>query len=82
MSSGKVEPSRLHRPLYRFASLHILHGAKLAWLQEQLGHSDVRLTRTMYGRWFKQRDVAAADHQDARSRLVVTELVTKSDQVG
>jgi hypothetical protein len=25
------------------------YAAKLAWLQEQLGHSDVRLPRTTYG---------------------------------
>jgi hypothetical protein len=65
-----------------FASLHILNGAKLSWLQEQLGHSDVRLTRNTYGRWFKLRDLAAADHQDARSRLVVTEMVTEAENAG
>jgi integrase len=61
----------LHSLRHTFASLHILGGATLAWLQEQLGHSDVRLTRNTYGKWFKLRDLAAADHQDARSRLVV-----------
>jgi len=39
-----------HSFRHTFASLHILNGAKLVWLQEQLGHSDVRLTRTTYGR--------------------------------
>src|SRR5262249_42738678 len=34
----------LHSFRHTFASLHILNGATLPWLQEQLGHSDVRLT--------------------------------------
>jgi integrase len=67
----------LHSFRHTFASLHILDGATLAWLQEQLGHSDVRLTRSTYGKWFKLRDLAAADRQDARSRLMVTGVVTK-----
>jgi integrase len=69
----------LHSFRHTFASLHILNGASLTWLQEQLGHADVRLTRNTYGRWFKQRDLAAANHQDARSRLVVTGPVTEAD---
>jgi integrase len=64
---------------HTFASLHIVNGAPLAWLQEQLGHSDIRLTRTTYGSAFKLRDLAQADHQDARSALVVTEPVTTAD---
>jgi hypothetical protein len=71
----------LHSFRHTFASLHILNGAKLSWLQE-LGHSDVRLTRTTYGRWFKLRDLTAADHQDARSRLVVTKAVTEGTNAG
>jgi integrase len=69
----------LHSLRHTFASLHIVNGCKLSWLQEQLGHSDVRLTRTTYGRWFKLRDLAAADHQDRRSRLVVTNSVTEAE---
>jgi len=38
----------------------------------------VRLTRSTYGKWFKLRDLAAADHQDVRSRLVVTKVVTEA----
>src|SRR5262249_38888504 len=38
---------------HTFASLHILNGCTLAWLQEQMGHADIRLTRSTYGRWFK-----------------------------
>ena len=72
----------LHSLRHTFASLHILNGATLAWLQEQLGHSDVRLTRSTYGKWFKLRDLAAADHQDARSRLVVTKMVTEAGSAG
>jgi integrase len=68
----------LHSFRHTFASLHILDGATLSWLQEQLGHSDVRLTRSTYGKWFKLRDLAAADRQDARSRLVVTKMVTEA----
>jgi integrase len=65
---------------HTFASLHILNNknCSLSWLQEQLGHSDVRLTRSTYGKWFKLRDLAAADHQDTRSALVVTKLVTEA----
>jgi integrase len=63
---------------HTFASLHILNGCNVSWLQDQLGHSDVRLTKNTYGRWFKQRDTAAADRQDARSALVVTEMVTEA----
>jgi integrase len=74
----RPEGSPSHLP---FASLHIVNDPGcLAWLQEQLGHSDVRLTRTTYGRWFKRHDLAAA-HQDARSWLVVTKPVTKADHV-
>jgi integrase len=72
----------LHSLRHTFASLHIVNGCKLSWLQEQLGHSDVRLTRNTYGCWFKLRDLAAADHQDARSRLVVTKPVTEITQAG
>jgi integrase len=72
----------LHSFRHTFAALHIVNGAKLSWLQEQLGHSDIRLTRTTYGRWFKLRDLAAADHQDARSRLVVTQMVTHTTTAG
>jgi integrase len=69
---------------HTFASLHILNNknCSLSWLQEQLGHSDVRLTRSTYGKWFKLRDLAAADRQDTRSSLVVTEPVTKSENAG
>jgi len=67
----------LHSFRHTFASLHVLDGATLPWLQEQLGHSDVRLTRSTYGKWFKLRDLAAGDRQDARSRLMVTSVVTK-----
>ena len=63
----------LHSFRHTFASLQILDGATLPWLQEQLGHSDMRLTRSTYGKWFKLRDLAAADRQDARSRLVVVQ---------
>jgi integrase len=69
----------LHSLRHTFASLHILDGCSLAWLQEQLGHADVRLTRSTYGKWFKLRDLAAADRQDARSTLVVTSAVTKTE---
>jgi hypothetical protein len=31
---------------------------------------------------FKLRDLAAADHQDTRSALVVTEMVTKTENAG
>jgi integrase len=68
----------LHAFRHTFASLHILHGANLAWLQEQLGHIDIRLTRTIYGSAFKLRDLAAADRQDRRSGLVVTGVVTRT----
>ena len=50
----------------------------LSWLQEQLDHSDVRLTRSTYGKSFKLRDLAAADRQGTRSRLVVTKMVTEA----
>jgi len=72
----------LHALRHTFASLHILDGCTLAWLQEQLGHSDVRLTRSTYGKWFKLRDLAAADRQDTRSSLVVTSVVTKTENAG
>src|SRR5262245_47463580 len=72
----------LHSLRHTFAALHILNGCTLAWLQEQMGHADIRLTRSTYGRWFKQRDLAAADRQDARSRLVVTKVVTEAGNAG
>ena len=41
--------------------------------------TDIRLTRTLYGSALKIRDPGAADRQDARSRLVVTHVVTGTD---
>jgi integrase len=70
----------LHAFRHTFASLCLLHDPeKLLYIQEQLGHLDVRLTRTIYGSAFKRHDPAAADQQDARSTPVVTTPVTEAD---
>jgi integrase len=69
----------LHSFRHSFASLHIVDGTSVPYLQEQMGHTDIRLTRTLYGSAFKIRDPGAADRQDARSRLVVTHVVTGTD---
>ena len=46
-------------------------------LARKLGREVARASRAG-GRGFKLRDLAAADHQDARSRLVVTQVVTQA----
>jgi integrase len=59
-----------------------LNGAKPAWLQQQLGHSSLKLTLDAYAKWLRERDLAAADRQDARSNLVVTNAVTTAGSEG
>ena len=66
---------------HTFAVLHIERGDRQrgrAWLQEQMGHSSITLTRDLYGRWWKQRDREAADGHSE----VVTKLVTKPLALG
>jgi integrase len=53
-----------HSLRHTFASLHLLNGASIYYVQQQLGHSSIKLTVDTYGRWLKMRDTAAADRLD------------------
>jgi integrase len=54
-----------HSLRHTFASLHLLNGASVYYVQQQLGHSSIKLTVDTYGRWLKMRDTAAADRLDS-----------------
>jgi integrase len=46
---------------HSFATLHLLGGQKPQWVQQQLGHSSIKLTVDTYGSWIRERNPAAAD---------------------
>jgi integrase len=62
-----------HSLRHTFASLHLLNGASIYYVQQQLGHSSIKLTVDTYGSWLKKRDTAAADRLDT---LPVSEPVS------
>ncbi len=53
-----------HSLRHTFASLHLLNGASVYYVSQQLGHASIKLTVDTYGRWLKMRDTAAADRLD------------------
>lgn len=52
-----------HSLRHTFACHHLQNGAKIAWVQQQLGHTSISMTVDRYGSWFPISD------QDAASRL-------------
>jgi integrase len=54
-----------HSLRHTFASLHLLNGASVYYVQQQLGHASIKLTCDTYGKWLKMRDTAAADRLDS-----------------
>ncbi len=61
MATGEPAPFSPHALRHSFATLHLLAGAKPQWVQQQLGHSSIRVTIDVYGSWIRDRDPAAAD---------------------
>jgi len=53
-----------HSLRYTSASLHLLDGASVYYVQQQLRHTSIRLIVDTYGSWLKKRDAAAADRLD------------------
>jgi integrase len=76
MASGDPAPFSPHALRHTFATLHLLHATDrnvIQYVQQQLGHSSIKMTVDTYGSWIRLRDPAAADRLDA---LVVTRRVT------
>jgi integrase len=65
---GAPAPFSPHSLRHTFATLHLLHGTDrnaMQYVQQQLGHSSVRVTVDVYGSWVRMRDPAAADRLQA-----------------
>jgi len=58
LSHLKLSP---HAMRHTFACSHAARGCSPLWLQQQLGHSDVRLTLNVYASSFALHDAGAAD---------------------
>ena len=58
LSHLKLSP---HAMRHTFACSHAARGCSPFWLQQQLGHSDVRLTLNVYASSFSLHDAGAAD---------------------
>ena len=50
-----------HSMRHTFACLHIANGKNPEWIQQQLGHSSIKITYDVYGDWFQLYDTRAAD---------------------
>jgi integrase len=50
---------------HTFATHHLMNGASIYYVSQQLGHSSIKLTVDTYGKWLRMRDTAAADRLDA-----------------
>ena len=50
-----------HSMRHSFATMHIKQGKSPKWLQQQMGHSSIKVTLDVYGDWFKLTDQRAAD---------------------
>jgi integrase len=51
---------------HTFAVTHVLDGCNPKWLQQQMGHSSIKITLDTYGKWFDLQDHAQADKIGAR----------------
>src|SRR5437899_2365117 len=68
MKKGEPAPFSPHCLRHTFATLHLLNGADrnvVQYMQQQLGHSSIKVTVDTYGSWIRMRDPAAADRLDA-----------------
>jgi integrase len=50
-----------HSFRHTFARIALEHGAQLEWVQAQLGHSSITLTRDVYGHWSRKAEKVAAE---------------------
>lgn len=50
-----------HSFRHSFARIALEHGTPLEWVQAQLGHSSITLTRDLYGHWSRKAEKVAAD---------------------
>lgn len=51
----------VHSFRHTFARIALEHGAELTWVQKQLGHSSITLTRDTYGHWSRKAEKVAAE---------------------
>jgi integrase len=65
---GELSPWSPHSLRHTFACLHLLHAKDrnvIQYVQQQLGHSSIKLTVDCYGKWIRIQDPEAADRLDA-----------------
>jgi integrase-like protein len=68
-----------HGLRHTFASLLLSDGASPAYVQRMLGHSSIKLTVDLYGKWLPMADKAAVDRlDDATVEQVVAEAVANA----
>ncbi|HEX9709915.1 MAG TPA: tyrosine-type recombinase/integrase, partial [Candidatus Thermoplasmatota archaeon] len=53
-----------HSLRHSFASLLLSDGVSPAYVQRQLGHSSIKLTVDLYGKWLPMANKAAVDRLD------------------
>jgi integrase len=54
-----------HSFRHTFARVALEHGAQLEWVQAQLGHSSITLTRDLYGHWSREAEKREAERLEA-----------------
>jgi len=64
-----------HSLRHSFASQLLQAGVSPAYVQRQLGHTDIRLTVNLYGRWLPLDNKAAVDALDERSGSKTRDVV-------
>lgn len=67
MRKGEPPPFSPHALRHTFATLHLITGTDrnaMQYVQQQLGHSSIKVTVDVYGSWLRLRDPAAADRLD------------------
>jgi hypothetical protein len=72
-----------HSLRHSFASLLLSDGVSPAYVQRQLGHSSIKLTVDLYGKWLPMANKAAVDRlDDAAPSQVVAEAVATGSEGG